>query len=420
MKLRKAKFYFILSAAVLFALNILSAPSALAKLPPKTGGTPDYYQPYLTLLKDVYEKMDQYYYQPVSKGVYELFVDKYKKDVLSKLKPAKKRINQIAYIGAGLLVNHLKAPEDTFTNFIPPKIAKKYAQKVYGYSQGIGITGQIKGKKYLIDYVERRSDSYKQGIRKNDLIISIENQKVSNLSLLEIDKLLHPALGKTVSLDVIHPNKKPKHYLIKCEEFFRETITPIPTNMPKVFCLKISSFNKETANDLKDYVRQYEKDGISLLIIDLEGNPGGPPLAVYEISGIFMPEHKKLFYYKKRNKPVFGMSAPESDVKYTGPLVILINSKSGSAAELFTGTFKAYKRALIAGKEPTAGRAFLKTTFSYDDGAMLAMVIGFAYLTDGTKFGLKGVPPSLMIPKEEKNDLMFVLDKYKKKELPLP
>jgi carboxyl-terminal processing protease len=374
---------------------------------------PSHYKPYLDFLGKVYQQLKNNYYYPVPKIAYDNFVEKYKESVLEKIPPIDKRINQIAYRGAGLLVMQLRHPDDTFTNFIPPEKAKEYSKKVYGRRHDIGITGKLIKEGYLIEKVEKRSDSYKKGIRPQQLIIKIDGKDVLKINKDEIDKKLSPELGEKVKLAVKDKNKnKIVEYTIISKKYFKETIEIIPTKTPKVYCLKIESFNKKTAEDLKSYVQDFKQQGMELLILDIRENPGGPPLAIHRISGIFLPPEKKLVYYKKRNKPLFGLTSPTSKIKYDGPLVILINQKSGSSSELLAGILKEYKRAQIIGKNPTAGFSFLKGTSKFKDDSMLIMVTGFAYLFNGKKLGMEGIKPTYTAPEEIDNLLAFTIQEY--------
>ncbi|MFH1790689.1 MAG: S41 family peptidase [Candidatus Omnitrophota bacterium] len=374
----------------------------------------DYRAPYIKLLDEVFRLMDENYYKPVSRPAFDAYVRRYKTAVLDKLKERNTLLDNIAYRGAGLLVNKLKDPDDKFSNFIPPDIAKKYAEKVYGFKRDIGIAGHITEAGYLIDHVQIRSDSYAKGIRASDIIKEINGDSVTALDNEAIELLLTPELETVTRLLVFSPDDNTtKTYEILCEEYFRETVKSVPTGIPGAYIYKIESFNRKTSDDLKNYIAQANPDKTGFIILDVRDNPGGPPLAVYELSGIFMPPKQKLFYYKKKNQPEFGLISPDSDVHYGGPLVILIDRMSGSASEIMAVTFKAYGRAVIAGKEPSAGMAFLKGTFKLEDGSMLALITGNAFLFDGTEIDIKGVEPDLSVPADIQDAYEFLLDKYR-------
>lgn len=371
-------------------------------------------QPYLDFIAGVYDEMDKNYYKPVSREVYEVFIKKYRKKYLSGIRYKPDRTGRLAHLGAGLLVLELKDPKDTFTNFVPPKEAAEYAKKIYGYEDGLGITGNMTGEVFLIDAVEARSDAFKQGIRAGNVILALNETGVNTLTPEQINYLLYPPIGTEVRLTVaIVEKKEVKTYDLVCEEYFKETVTDVPTGIDGVYYFKINRFNKETASDLKGYIKKYGPKNISYIILDVMDNPGGPPLAVREIAGIFLPPGEKLFYYKKKNEPEFGLVAPPSDVNYGGRLVVLVDKKSGSASELLAGTLKAHKRAMVMGQEPTAGYAFLKGAKRFDDGSMLAMVTGEAFLFDGTLLGTDGVEPNYTIPAAASDVPQFVLTQIK-------
>ncbi|MDD5069617.1 MAG: S41 family peptidase [Candidatus Omnitrophica bacterium] len=390
-------------------LQPVDKPNLTEKNTPETAD-PEYYQPYLKLLKEVYETMDNEYYRHVSKEKYTFFVNKYKNSVLSKLTDHQNRIDRVAHIGAGLLVNSLRTPEDKFTNFVPPKQAEEYSKQIYGYENGLGIEGKLIDNVFLISHVQIRSDAFMKGIRQGDKLLKLNKKPVSSLSPEKIKEILYPPLNKTIKLTIFSKSKnKPINYSLVCKEYFIETVEALATKLDRTFCLKIKSFNRKTADDFKEYITKFKQSGIDTLIVDVTDNPGGPPLAVRELSGIFLPANEKLFFYQKKNVPQFGLTAPESEITYTGKLIVLVNSKSGSASELFAGTLQAHKRAKIIGKDSTAGYAFLKKTFKFDDGSMIALLTGDSYLFNGQRISVEGVAPDMIIPKET-NSLNYVLD----------
>ncbi|MFH1767593.1 MAG: PDZ domain-containing protein, partial [Candidatus Omnitrophota bacterium] len=198
----------------------LSTSLCLAAKPDQTK-TPAHYAPYLELLEEVYRIMDENYYQPISEKIYAAYVEKYKKSVLAKLKNTSERIDMVAYRGAGLLVKNLKDREDKFSNFFPPKKAEEYSQLVYGYENGIGISGHKENQTYLIDYVQKRSDSYRKNIRGGDSISEIDGNKTADLTDEEIHAYLYPPLDTEVKLKVFSAKeKKTFTYEILCEEYF--------------------------------------------------------------------------------------------------------------------------------------------------------------------------------------------------------
>jgi C-terminal peptidase prc len=403
----------------LLALALLLAPGANTCSAADKNSTPGYYQPYLTFLEKVYREIKEkyYYFHPSSEKIYKNFIKQYKNSVLKQLPSVPKKIDSIAYRGAGLLVMQLRHPEDNFTNFIPPKKAEEFSKKAYGRRHDVGITGTLTKEGYLITKVEKRSNSYQKGIRPKQVILEINGKSTADIPMEEIKIKLTPELGTKVILIVLDKDKRLKYEVIS-KKYFRETIESIPTKIPNIYCLNIKSINKKTGPDLKEYIKKFRKNGrIKLLILDIRGNPGGPPLAVQEISGIFIPANKKLVYYRRRNQPPSGLISAKSKIRYKGALAVLIDSKSGSSSELLAAFLKEYNRAQIIGKKPTAGFSFLKGTAKFEDKSMLVMITGFAYLFNGKKLNLNGIEPTHIVPEKINNLLGYTIRQFKQGNL---
>ena len=372
-------------------------------------GSADKYNPYISYLEEVYKAMRDEYFAPVSNEKFAKFIKTYKSGILDKLE-SDKFIPYYAWRGAHLLVQNLRDPRDKFSSFVPPKPAEEYKKEIYGERVDIGVSGELTPRGYSVDAVEKRSDAFAEGIRPGFIIVEIDGEDVTKYTAEEVTRLLTPEIGTILKLKVFIPEENKYIELeVESHEYFKETVTEIPTGAAGIFCLKIHKFNRETHNDLGEYVDRFVMQGMKYLILDVRDNPGGPPLSVREISGFFMPGGMRLCYYKKKGKPAFSLFSPESDINYGGTIIVLVNKGSGSASELLAGTLKEYNRAYVAGRERTAGSAFLKGVHNFDDGSMLAMVTGLSYLHDGKELGLKGVTPNLVIPLETEDPVKFIV-----------
>lgn len=371
----------------------------------------DYREPYLEFLSQVYEEMDENYYMTVSRETYKEFLAEYKERILPQVEDRRGRVDEVAHLGAGLLVTRLRAPEDNFTNFIPPEKAKEYKEEIYSYADGIGIDGMKVDNVFLITQAEIRSGAYREGIRENDILLAVNNVPVEQLSEEEIRQMLYPPLDTEVDLVVAKvATQEVLEYTVTATQYYRQTVEEVPTPIDGLLYLRMATFNRSTEEDLKRILRDYGVDNIEFLILDVRDNPGGPPLAVHAISSIFLGPGRNLFYYTKKNVPEFGLVSPETELRYEGPMVVVVNEKSGSASELLAGTLQAYDRAIIAGPSRTAGFAFLKGLSDFEDGSTLAMITGWAHLFDGQPFSEKGVEPDLPVPEDVENVPVYVIN----------
>jgi carboxyl-terminal processing protease len=146
------------------------------------------------------------------------------------------------------------------------------------------------------------------------------------------------------------------------------------------------------------------------LVIDLRNNPGGAVQSVDRLLAQFFPKQTELGRTTTRTgKPVsflFGAveiikmkSVAEGNAQaYAGPVVVLVNSQSASASELFAGAMQATKRGVVVG-QPTCGclLGFLGYARVPGGGEMAYSEVGFV-LTNGKRIEGEGVIPDHAVP----------------------
>jgi len=101
---------------------------------------------------------------------------------------------------------------------------------------------------------------------------------------------------------------------------------------------------------------------------------------------------------------------PQS-LHYDGPMVILINKKSGSAAELFSGILQRRGRAALIGTN-SAGQVMLKSMFHFQDKSMVLLITARGHHSDGKVFSFDGLVPNKSISENEEKDLVHYAAAY--------
>ncbi len=153
--------------------------------------------------------------------------------------------------------------------------------------------------------------------------------------------------------------------------------------MKKRGYIALTRFNDEASSQVKKAYRKLKKEGMTKLIFDLRANPGGSLLESIRISNFFLPKGKKIVStrakikkwsttYKSKNNPL--------DVAI--PLVVLINERSASAAEIVSGALQDYDRAVIMGKR-SFGKGLVQRYRKLTYGTQLKLTISKYYTPSG-------------------------------------
>jgi|CXWL01.1.fsa_nt_gi carboxyl-terminal processing protease len=374
----------------------------------------DDYQEYMAYFQKVFKTMRENYYETVRQEDFDRFVNAFNTKIYAQLKNEKKSSDYVRWRSAAFLVDFLKTKEDVFSALYPPKPAQEYAKEALGERVDLGIDGQKKDAGFFVNHVEPRSDAYTQGLREEDIVIKIDSADVAGLDQKAIEEKLNPLKGSKVAiLYLSHEDRNKKFIDVVSKEYYKQTVFLREVPIPGVFCLEIPKFNRMTAEDLLRFLNYVKERNPKGLILDLRGNPGGPPLAAREISAFFLKGNDQFAYFQKKGQDKAELDVPEipAEYKYDGPMVLLVNKESGSASELFAGIMQQKGRAVLMG-ENTSGQVMLKSMFDLDDKAMLLLITSRGHYPDGRTFSFNGLDPDNKITPEYQPDLMKIAGIY--------
>jgi carboxyl-terminal processing protease len=145
------------------------------------------------------------------------------------------------------------------------------------------------------------------------------------------------------------------------------------------------------------------------LLLDLRGNGGGSTEGAREALGLFLPG-APLFPMKRRDGAVEVERAPRrGPVAWSGPLAVLVDGESASAAEMLAGALSAYGRAVVVG-----GRTYGKgcaQEYTDDDahaGVLRVTTLVFA-LPNGAPLQKVGISPDIdlgLAPPREREEAL--------------
>ena len=106
-----------------------------------------------------------------------------------------------------------------------------------------------------------------------------------------------------------------------------------------------------------------------ILIVDLRGNPGGRIRTLQRVAGLFLDEPVELLRLLDDGVEESLQAAP-GPLRYKGDVRILIDERTGSAAELLAAALQDLRRATLYGR-PTAGSARSRLSLLLPGGVVL-------------------------------------------------
>jgi carboxyl-terminal processing protease len=158
--------------------------------------------------------------------------------------------------------------------------------------------------------------------------------------------------------------------------------------------------------DIQNEIEKLKAEKVSGIVIDLRNNTGGSLIDCVDVSGHFI-DQGPVVQVQGRGRPPQVLADTKTGTIWNGPLVVLVNSYSASASEIFAAAMQDYGRAIIMGST-TYGKG---TVQRFDDldklvpgqndikplGSLKQTIQKF-YRINGSSTQLKGVTPDIIVP----------------------
>jgi carboxyl-terminal processing protease len=273
---------------------------------------------------------------------------------------------------------------DPYTNYIPEDDIEDYNTMTTGQYGGVGAIIGKKDEKNLILMPYENFPAHKAGLKIADEIISIDGKEVKDKSTTDISKLLKGQPGTKVKLGIMRYGKKEPFFI----ELVRQKIKI--DNIPysglvdnEIGYLHLTDFTSNSSREVKETIIKLKEQGAKSLIFDLRDNPGGLLHEAINIANLFVPKDVEIVSTKGKNAEWNKTYKSENlPLDLNIPLVVLINGKSASAAEIVSGVIQDYDRGILIG-EKTFGKGLVQATRNLSYNAKLKVTSAKYYIPSG-------------------------------------
>ncbi|HZW72858.1 MAG TPA: S41 family peptidase, partial [Caldimonas sp.] len=261
-----------------------------------------------------------------------------------------------------------------------------------------GDLGLEMTRQYYLRVIAARENSpaAKAGLRPGDYVRAINNVPTRDMSLWEGARALRGAPGTKVRLTIFRGNAADPHDV----ELTREVVPAGDVTgriaSTGVGYVRVPSIGPRTSDQLKSQISTLTREGATRLVIDVRRTASG----TYE-QGLAMA---RLFVARGTlaQKDVKGVAthdliaANSGDGTITAPLVLLVDSGTAGASELFAAALAGNQRADLVG-EHTIGRAGIQKLIKLPDGSALWLTTARYLTPSGAPLHEKGLEPTVIV-----------------------
>ena len=291
---------------------------------------------------------------------------------------------------------------DENSNYYTKEEADVILKGLLGNYAGIGVVIENQEGNIIVNSVMKNSPAEKSGLKKGDIIVSVDNIKINDLSLEDVSNLIRGLPDTKVKLGIIRNNSPKPIYL----DITRGNIKVNPVDYKilekDIGYIKITDFNPYATTYTKEALQEFNKKNIDKIILDLRDNPGGLLPQAINIAELFVPEGP--IVHIRTNKGITTHISTNQNPKYK--LVVLINENSASASEILAGAIKERQGGTLVGKK-TYGKGTVQTMLPLPDGSILKLTTAEYLLPNKTSIHKKGIEPHIEVENVEGKDLQL-------------
>jgi carboxyl-terminal processing protease len=311
---------------------------------------------------------------------------------------------------------------DPHTNYYSPQGKKDFDMDFTGKIIGIGAVIQEKKGNLFIGTLSIGAPAWKtKQLTEGDKILKIKSTpdtdpvNVVDMLSSEAIKLIRGEKGTPITLTVQKKDGTIQEVTmlreeISIEDTFAKSII-VNASDKKYGLINLPKFNadfedkdgRNASDDIKKEIIKLKEQNIQGLVLDLRDNSGGSLTEVGDIRGLFM-DAGPYVQVKDGNGKITTLKNKNEAPIWNGPLVILQNELSASAAEILAGVMQDYGRAVIMGSPVSYGKGtvqvfvdlnrFLNTQ---EDFGSIKLTIQKYYRITGESTQRKGVSSDIQM-----------------------
>jgi carboxyl-terminal processing protease len=292
------------------------------------------------------------------------------------------------------------------STFLSPQMIQEEEEFTKGAYRGIGVEVRIKEGHVVIVTPLDGSPAQKAGLRPGEIIIGVNGQDITGLSLLQVVRRISGPEDTEVTLNILDPNtgRSREVSLVRASISVRNvTWHRIPGT--EVAHLRIAGFSEGVTGELKKALLKIKDEDLKGLILDLRNDPGGLLDEAVSTASQFLAAGNVLLEKDTKGK-ITPVQVQEGGVFVILPVVCLVNGGTASAAEIVAGALQDHRRATLVGTK-TFGTGTVLQRFPLSDGSALLLAVEEWLTPNGHVIWHKGIDPDFVVPLSEGASPLF-------------
>jgi carboxyl-terminal processing protease len=301
----------------------------------------------------------------------------------------------------------LQVMGDRHAAYYPPKEYGGFLAGLEGEYGGIGAHITVEGGYVVIFNTIPGTPAERAGLQPGDQIFAVDGQDVRGLALGAVADLIRGEPGTKVTLTVNRPGVGIMVIPV-VRAVIELTSVEVEELGPGVGYVRILSFDKDTSREFREALEELKAGGMKGLVLDLRDNPGGILGEVIRVAESFVPPGYPVLHVDRGSRglltyrscaelldPIGPLPEPDHPT-WSGPLVVLVNGRTASGAELLAGALQDWELGVLVGTR-TFGKGSVQSIFDLFNDGGLKITTALDTTARGRDFEEVGLTPDVVV-----------------------
>jgi carboxyl-terminal processing protease len=320
------------------------------------------------------------------------------------------------------LLNAVAAAYDPHTTYMPPADRANFNIQMSGTLEGIGAVLREDGHYIRVVELVPGGASWRQGgLDPGDLIMMVAQQgekpvDVADMRIDAVVKMIRGPKGTVVTLSIQKPTGELRTLSITRDEvvleeaYARAALLAPKKGKQRFGYVHLPSFyggygsKRTAAGDVRRLLAAMQEHKVAGVVLDLRSNGGGFLGDAVQVTGALI-DRGPVVQTVEGGGDREVLYDEEAGTAYAGPVTVLVDRFSASAAEIVAGALQDYRRAVVIGTGPTHGKGTVqvvidldRVTGSDDELGSLKLTVQQYFRVTGKSTQWLGVTPDVVLP----------------------
>jgi len=257
---------------------------------------------------------------------------------------------------------------DPYSMFLSPDRFARLNESTSGNYAGLGLETDLRDGWLIVVAPLPGGPAERAGLEPGDRIVEIMGKSAKGWTSEEASKALRGKAGTPVTLKIERPGAlAPIEMRLVRSTIHQSAVRRASMLGDGVGYIDLKAFSDSTAKEMNGAIGGLLAHGMKTLVLDLRTNPGGLLNQGVKVSDLFLNPGQKIVSMHGRLPEANREFADTAKQRWPNlPLIVLVDGRSASAAEIVAGALQDHDRALIVGT-PTYGKGSAQSVVSFGD-----------------------------------------------------